>query len=191
VQPEFLLLGQRMSLGDWQFNTRHRKLIQFFIRFGHVVYKPASRFPNRMPSICSRLAAGVSEQRRGMLSRYPDRPRTRHLAALRLQPAAWPGRARWNRMRCCPAQGEVAALHCQRRKSWHRLCWDNTLSVLARPKAPRLYGAPLDKNDSSKAMEIFRRFRRTVSCEVLRSGDENDHRLRESSGNQCGVWKFT
>jgi hypothetical protein len=70
-------------------------------------------------------------------------------------------------------------------------CWDNTLSVSALPKAPRLYGAPLDKNDSSKAIEIFRRFRRAVSCEVLRSGDENDHRLRESSGNQGGVRKFT
>ena len=70
-------------------------------------------------------------------------------------------------------------------------CGDNTLRVLSRAKAPRLYGAPLDKNDRSKAVEIVRRFRRAVSCKVLRSGDENDHRLRESSRNQSGVWKIT
>jgi len=29
---------------------------------------------------------------------------------------------------------------------------DNTLRVLSRAKAPRLYGAPLDKNDRSKAV---------------------------------------
>src|ERR1700687_2250203 len=46
-----------------------------------------------------------------------------------------------------------------------------------------VYGAPLDKNDRSKAVEIVRRFRCTVACEVLRSGDENGHRLRESSRN--------
>jgi len=61
--------------------------------------------------------------------------------------------------------------------------WDNTLRVLSRAKAPRLYGAPLDKNDRSKAVEIVRRFRCTVACEVLRSGDDNGHRLRESSRN--------
>ena len=69
-------------------------------------------------------------------------------------------------------------------------CGDNTLRVLSGAKAPRLYGAPLDKNDSSKAVEIVRRFRCTVSREVLRSGDENGHRLRESSRNQSGVWEI-
>ena len=70
-------------------------------------------------------------------------------------------------------------------------CGDNTLRVFSRAKLPRLYGASLNKNDSSKAVEIIRRFRRAVSREVLRSGDENNHRLRESSRNQSGVWKFT
>src|SRR5882762_8291761 len=69
-------------------------------------------------------------------------------------------------------------------------CGDNTLRVSPRAKAPRLHGAPLDQNDRSKAVEIVRRFRCAVSCEVLRSGDENDHRLRESSRNQIGVWKI-
>ena len=46
----------------------------------------------------------------------PDRLKTRLLAALRWQRAAWPGRARLNRTRCCPAQGEVPASHYQRRK---------------------------------------------------------------------------
>ena len=67
-------------------------------------------------------------------------------------------------------------------------CGDNTLRALSRAKAPRLYGAPLDKSDRSKAVEILRRFRCAVSCEVLRSGDQNDHRLRESSRNQSGIW---
>jgi len=70
-------------------------------------------------------------------------------------------------------------------------CGDNTLRVLSRAKAPRLCRAPLDKNDRSKAVEIIWRFRRTVACEVLRSGDENGHRLRESTRNQSGVWKVT
>jgi hypothetical protein len=48
-------------------------------------------------------------------------------------------------------------------------CGDNTLRVSSRAKAPRLYGAALDKNDRSKALEFFRRFWRTVACEVLRS----------------------
>src|ERR1700694_5314283 len=56
-------------------------------------------------------------------------------------------------------------------------CGDNTLRVLSRAKAPRLYGTSLDKNDRSKAIEILRRFRCTVACEVLRSCDENGHRL--------------
>src|SRR5258708_597341 len=64
---------------------------------------------------------------------------------------------------------------------------DNTLRVWSRAEGPRLYGAPLDENDRSKAAEIFRRFRCTVACEVLRSRDENDHCLRESSSNQSGV----
>jgi hypothetical protein len=70
-------------------------------------------------------------------------------------------------------------------------CGDNTLCVLPGAKAPRLYRTPLDKNDTSKAVEIVRRFRCAVSCEVLRSGDENNHRLRESSRNQSGVRKIT
>src|SRR5216684_7950146 len=69
-------------------------------------------------------------------------------------------------------------------------CGDNTLRVLSRAKAPRLCRAPLDKNDRSKAVEIVRRFRCAVACEVLRSGDKNDHRLRESSRNQSGVGKI-
>jgi hypothetical protein len=41
-------------------------------------------------------------------------------------------------------------------------CGDNTLRVLSGPKVPRLCGAPVHKNDRSKAVEIFRRFRRAV-----------------------------
>src|SRR5260370_29679954 len=70
-------------------------------------------------------------------------------------------------------------------------CGDNTLCVLHGVKAPRLYRTPLDENDSSKAVEIVRRFRCAVSCEVLRSRDENNHRLRESSRNESGVWEIT
>jgi hypothetical protein len=33
---------------------------------------------------------------------------------------------------------------------------DNTRRVLSRAKAPRLYGAPLDKDDRSKVLEFFR-----------------------------------
>jgi hypothetical protein len=47
---------------------------------------------------------------------------------------------------------------------------DNTLCVLSGAKAPRLYGATLDKDDRSKADEVVRRFRCTVACDVLRSG---------------------
>ena len=68
-------------------------------------------------------------------------------------------------------------------------CGDNTSRVLSRAKAPRLYGAPLDKDDRSKVFEFFRGFRCTKACEVLRSGDENGHRLRESSRNESRVWK--
>src|SRR6266403_740952 len=70
-------------------------------------------------------------------------------------------------------------------------CGDNTLRVLSGAKAPRLYGAPLDKDDRSKVFELFRGFRCTKACEVLRSGDENGHRLRESSRNESRVWKVT
>ena len=56
-------------------------------------------------------------------------------------------------------------------------CGNYMLHGLARPKAPRLYGTSLDINDRSKAVEILRRFRCTVACEVLRSGDENGHGL--------------
>ena len=68
---------------------------------------------------------------------------------------------------------------------------DKTLRVLPGAKAPRLCGAPLDKNDSSKVFEFFRGFRCTKAREVLRSGDENGHRLRESSRNESGIWKIT
>ena len=68
---------------------------------------------------------------------------------------------------------------------------DDKLRVLSRAKAPRLYGSPLDKNDTLKAAEIIRRFRRTVACDVLGSADEDDQRLRESSRNQRRVWKIT
>src|ERR1700730_10573471 len=70
-------------------------------------------------------------------------------------------------------------------------CGDNTLCVLPRAKAPRLYRTPLDKNDTSKAVEIVRRCRCAVSSEVLRRRDENNHRLRESSRNESGVRKIT
>src|SRR5258707_12411799 len=65
----------------------------------------------------------------------------------------------------------------------------NTLRVSSSAKRPWLYGAPFDKNDRLKAVETVRRFRCTMSCEVLRSGDENGHRLRESSRNQSRVWE--
>ena len=70
-------------------------------------------------------------------------------------------------------------------------CGDNTLRVLSGTKAPRLDGAPLDKNDGSKAVETVRRCRCTMASEVLRGGDENGRRLRESSRDQSGVWQLT
>src|SRR5229473_5039758 len=42
-------------------------------------------------------------------------------------------------------------------------CGDNTLRVLPGAKGPWLYRTPLDKNDTSKAVEIVRRFRCAVS----------------------------
>src|SRR5271170_1975069 len=38
-------------------------------------------------------------------------------------------------------------------------CGDDTLRALSGAKTPRLYGAPLDKNDRSKVVKIVRRFR--------------------------------
>ena len=67
---------------------------------------------------------------------------------------------------------------------------DNTLRVWSKAKAPRLYGASLDKYDRSKAVKIVWRFRCAVSCEVLRGSHENDHRLGESSRHQGGVGKI-
>src|SRR5216684_8140656 len=64
---------------------------------------------------------------------------------------------------------------------------NDTLRVLSRAEAPRLYGPSLDKDDRPKAVEIVRRLRRAISGQVLRSRDEDDHRLRESSRNQSGV----
>ena len=63
-------------------------------------------------------------------------------------------------------------------------CGDNALRGLSGSKTPRLYGTSLDKDDRTKAVEIVRRLRCAMSREVLRGGDENDHRLRESSRNQ-------
>src|SRR6202049_452299 len=37
-------------------------------------------------------------------------------------------------------------------------CGDNTLRVLSRSKAPRLYGTSLDENDTYTAIAIIRRF---------------------------------
>ena len=54
---------------------------------------------------------------------------------------------------------------------------DNTLHLLSGPKAPGLDGISLNTNDRSKALKILRRFRDTVACEILRSGDENGTRL--------------
>jgi len=70
-------------------------------------------------------------------------------------------------------------------------CGDNAFRFLSGAKDPRLHGATLDKDDRSKAVKILRRLRRTVAREVLRSGDENGRRLRESSCHQRGVWKIT
>ena len=42
-------------------------------------------------------------------------------------------------------------------------CGDNALHVFSRPKAPRLYGASLDKHDRSKIVEIFWRTRYAMS----------------------------
>src|SRR5258708_5261677 len=69
-------------------------------------------------------------------------------------------------------------------------CGDNSLRVWSRAKAPRLCGAPLDKNYGPKAVQIVRRFGRAIAREVLRSGDENGHGLRESSRDQSGIWKI-
>jgi len=40
---------------------------------------------------------------------------------------------------------------------------------------------------NSSVFEFFRGFRGTKACEVLRSGDENGHRLRVSSRNESHV----
>src|SRR5271155_1562901 len=69
-------------------------------------------------------------------------------------------------------------------------CRNNPLRFLSGAKAPRPDGAPFDQNDGPKAVQIAWRFRCAVSREVLRSGDENNHRLRESSSNESGVGKF-
>jgi len=67
---------------------------------------------------------------------------------------------------------------------------DHSLRVWSDSKAPRLHGTSLDKDDRLKAVKIVWRFRRAMSCEVLRSCDENGHRLRESSRNQSGIWEI-
>src|SRR5258708_39382863 len=68
---------------------------------------------------------------------------------------------------------------------------DNTRRVLGRTKAPWLYRASLHESHSAKTLKIVRRFRCTVPGEVLRSGDENDHRLSKSSRNQRGIREIT
>src|SRR5580658_681866 len=70
-------------------------------------------------------------------------------------------------------------------------CGDYMLRVLSGTKAPWLYGTLFDISDRSKAVEIFRRRRCSEACEVLRSGDENDHRLPQFSREECGVWEIT
>src|SRR5580698_7311361 len=70
-------------------------------------------------------------------------------------------------------------------------CGDNALGIAPGAKAPRLHRAPLDERDTAKAVEIVRRFRCAVPCKVLRSSDQNDHRLRKPSCDQSGVWKIT
>jgi hypothetical protein len=67
---------------------------------------------------------------------------------------------------------------------------DDSLCVRSDSKTPRLGGPPFNKNDRSKAMEIVGRFRSAVARDVLRSGDENGHRLREPSRDQSGVWEI-
>ena len=67
---------------------------------------------------------------------------------------------------------------------------DNTFDVLSGAEAPRLHRTAFGEDDSSMIAEIFRRLWGAVACEVLRSGDENDHGLRESSRNQSGVWEI-
>ena len=67
---------------------------------------------------------------------------------------------------------------------------DNAFGVLSRTEAPRLHRAPFGEDDPSMIAEIFRRLRGAVACEVLRSGDENDDRLSESSCDQSGVWQI-
>jgi len=67
---------------------------------------------------------------------------------------------------------------------------DNAFGALPGAEDPRLRNASLGEDNRSMAREVFRRLRRTVVCEVLRSGDENDHRLGEPSRNQTGVWQI-
>src|SRR6476659_3763032 len=70
-------------------------------------------------------------------------------------------------------------------------CGNNSPCALSGPDDPRLYGPTRDKNNRSKAEEIFWCFRRAVSREVLRSGDENDCRLGEFPGDEVGVREIT
>jgi hypothetical protein len=66
-----------------------------------------------------------------------------------------------------------------------------TTRFVSRPE-PKLHGhtEPRLTNTTDRKIEFFRRFPCTVTREVWRSGDENDHRLRESSRNQSGVGKI-
>ncbi len=58
---------------------------------------------------------------------------------------------------------------------------DNSLGISSGAKAPGLYGAPLDKNDGSKAVEMVRRFRCALAHEVHGAGAvEGDRRGRLS-----------
>ena len=67
---------------------------------------------------------------------------------------------------------------------------DNALGVRPGSKAPRLHRTSFYQGDRLEAIKIIRRLRRAVACEVLRSGDKNGHRLRESFRYQSGVRKI-
>jgi hypothetical protein len=66
-------------------------------------------------------------------------------------------------------------------------CRTDALFSAARHETPWLCRTLLDKNDGWEAANILRRFRRTVTCDVLRSRNENDHCLPQFSRNQRRV----
>jgi hypothetical protein len=64
---------------------------------------------------------------------------------------------------------------------------DNTLRILPGTKAPRLYRTPLDKNHSSKAVQIVRRFRCAVSRLFGVSTQDFFNRIRGDPSLLAGV----